>query len=76
MHNIAEKKCISTAYSEKDFEFKTNTAKKINDYVYFTDGEYLFADPDSKLSKYGPKSWRSSHTHVSLHWRHSAACSD
>ncbi|XP_059616801.1 protein expanded [Phlebotomus argentipes] len=28
-----------------------------------TDGEYLFADPESKLSKYGPKSWRSSHTH-------------
>lgn len=27
------------------------------------DGEYLFADPESKLSKYGPKSWRSSHTH-------------
>uniref|UniRef100_A0A182F5E3 Uncharacterized protein n=2 Tax=Anopheles albimanus TaxID=7167 RepID=A0A182F5E3_ANOAL len=26
-------------------------------------GEYLFADPESKLSKYGPKSWRSSHTH-------------
>lgn len=32
----------------------------------YTDGEYLFADPESKLSKYGPKSWRSSHTHVSL----------
>jgi len=29
------------------------------------DGEYMFADPESKLSKYGPKSWRSSHTHVS-----------
>ncbi|KAH8262204.1 hypothetical protein KR038_011069 [Drosophila bunnanda] len=27
------------------------------------DGEYMFADPESKLSKYGPKSWRSSHTH-------------
>lgn len=27
------------------------------------DGEYLFAEPDSKLSKYAPKSWRSSHTH-------------
>ncbi|XP_063700139.1 protein expanded [Culicoides brevitarsis] len=27
------------------------------------DGEYLFTDPESKLSKYGPKSWRSSHTH-------------
>ncbi|XP_017046158.1 protein expanded isoform X2 [Drosophila ficusphila] len=23
----------------------------------------MFADPESKLSKYGPKSWRSSHTH-------------
>ncbi|TMW52617.1 hypothetical protein DOY81_002311 [Sarcophaga bullata] len=30
------------------------------------DGEYMFADPESKLSKYGPKSWRSSHTHVSF----------
>ncbi|XP_037957421.1 protein expanded [Teleopsis dalmanni] len=27
------------------------------------DGEYLFTDPECKLSKYGPKSWRSSHTH-------------
>ncbi|VEN43717.1 unnamed protein product [Callosobruchus maculatus] len=27
------------------------------------DGEYLFADPDSKLSKYAPKNWRSSHSH-------------
>ncbi|XP_049868251.1 protein expanded [Pectinophora gossypiella] len=26
-------------------------------------GEYLFVDLDSKLSKYAPKSWRSSHTH-------------
>lgn len=31
----------------------------------FADGEYMFVDPESKLSKYGPKSWRSSHTHVS-----------
>lgn len=29
----------------------------------FSDGEYLFAEPDSKLSKYAPKSWRSSHSH-------------
>lgn len=27
------------------------------------DGEYLFAEPESKLSKYAPKSWRSSHSH-------------
>lgn len=27
------------------------------------DGEYLFAEPDSKLSKYAPKNWRSSHSH-------------
>ncbi|KAL3269288.1 hypothetical protein HHI36_008363 [Cryptolaemus montrouzieri] len=26
-------------------------------------GEYLFAEPESKLSKYAPKSWRSSHSH-------------
>ncbi|XP_026752126.2 protein expanded [Galleria mellonella] len=26
-------------------------------------GEYLFVDLESKLSKYAPKSWRSSHTH-------------
>ncbi|XP_013142655.1 PREDICTED: uncharacterized protein LOC106106603 [Papilio polytes] len=26
-------------------------------------GEYLFVDAESKLSKYAPKSWRSSHTH-------------
>lgn len=31
-----------------------------------SDGEYMFVDPESKLSKYGPKSWRSSHTHVSF----------
>ncbi|KAK4876174.1 hypothetical protein RN001_012596 [Aquatica leii] len=27
------------------------------------DGEYLFAEPENKLSKYAPKSWRSSHSH-------------
>nr|XP_018900555.1 PREDICTED: protein expanded [Bemisia tabaci] len=27
------------------------------------DGEFLFVDPDYKLSKYAPKSWRSSSTH-------------
>ncbi|KAJ9594413.1 hypothetical protein L9F63_014138, partial [Diploptera punctata] len=26
-------------------------------------GEYLFVDPDNKLSKYAPKNWRSSHAH-------------
>lgn len=31
--------------------------------LFFSDGEYLFAEPDSKLSKYAPKSWRSSHSH-------------
>lgn len=36
----------------------------ISHFIFFIDGEYLFADPESKLSKYGPKSWRSSHTHV------------
>jgi len=34
---------------------------------YVADGEYMFADPESKLSKYGPKSWRSSHTHVNIY---------
>lgn len=29
----------------------------------FQNGEYLFVDLESKLSKYAPKSWRSSHTH-------------
>ncbi|KAF5307992.1 hypothetical protein FQR65_LT06560 [Abscondita terminalis] len=29
----------------------------------FADGEYLFAEPENKLSKYAPKSWRSSHSH-------------
>jgi hypothetical protein len=32
----------------------------------FSDGEYLFVDPDNKLSKYAPKNWRSSHSHVSV----------
>ncbi|XP_047001587.1 protein expanded [Schistocerca americana] len=27
------------------------------------DGEFLFVDPDSKLSKYAPKHWKSSHGH-------------
>ncbi|KAJ8967475.1 hypothetical protein NQ314_002789 [Rhamnusium bicolor] len=31
--------------------------------MFVSDGEYLFAEPDSKLSKYAPKSWRSSHSH-------------
>ena len=30
------------------------------------DGEYLFVDLESKLSKYAPKNWRSSHTYVSV----------
>lgn len=29
------------------------------------DGEYLFVDPENKLSKYAPKNWRNSHTYVS-----------
>ncbi|XP_025074860.1 protein expanded [Pogonomyrmex barbatus] len=28
-----------------------------------SDGEYLFVDPESKLSKYAPKNWRNSHTY-------------
>ncbi|XP_068085286.1 protein expanded [Anabrus simplex] len=28
-----------------------------------SDGEYLFVDPENKLSKYAPKHWKSSHTH-------------
>ncbi|XP_015607551.1 protein expanded isoform X2 [Cephus cinctus] len=28
-----------------------------------SDGEYLFVDPENKLSKYAPKNWRSSHTY-------------
>ncbi|XP_001604896.4 LOW QUALITY PROTEIN: protein expanded [Nasonia vitripennis] len=28
-----------------------------------SDGEYLFVDQESKLSKYAPKNWRSSHTY-------------
>ncbi|XP_011696231.1 PREDICTED: protein expanded [Wasmannia auropunctata] len=27
------------------------------------DGEYLFVDPENKLSKYAPKNWRNSHTY-------------
>lgn len=39
----------------------------INDmHPFFSGGDYLFPDLDSKLSKYAPKSWRSSHTHVSI----------
>ena len=34
--------------------------------LLFADGEYLFVDPESKLSKYAPKNWRSSHTYVSI----------
>lgn len=32
----------------------------------FTDGEYLFVDPDNKLGKYAPKGWKSSHASVSV----------
>ncbi|XP_018396311.1 PREDICTED: LOW QUALITY PROTEIN: protein expanded [Cyphomyrmex costatus] len=28
-----------------------------------SDGEYLFVDPENKLSKYAPKNWRNSHTY-------------
>lgn len=31
-----------------------------------SDDEYFFADPECKLSKYSPKSWKSSSTHVSV----------
>lgn len=38
----------------------------INNYYFcVSDGEYLFVDPENKLSKYAPKNWRSSHTYVS-----------
>lgn len=40
-----------------------NKALLISSNSSFSDGEYLFAEPDSKLSKYAPKSWRSSHSH-------------
>ncbi|XP_058809485.1 protein expanded [Phymastichus coffea] len=32
-------------------------------FVLLADGEYLFVDPESKLSKYAPKNWRNSHTY-------------
>lgn len=35
-------------------------------FCVLADGEYLFVDPDYKLSKYAPKNWRSSSTHVSV----------
>ncbi|KAH1009552.1 hypothetical protein HUJ04_001891 [Dendroctonus ponderosae] len=38
-------------------------AKSTMQIFFITDGEYLFAELDSKLSKYAPKSWRSSHSH-------------
>lgn len=31
--------------------------------LFLSDGEYLFAEPENKLSKYAPKSWRTSHSH-------------
>lgn len=43
-----------------------NLSKKIIfslNILFFPGGEYLFAEPDSKLSKYAPKSWKSSHSH-------------
>lgn len=34
--------------------------------VFFpTEDEYFFTDAESKLSKYSPKGWKSSSTHVS-----------
>lgn len=34
--------------------------------VFVLDDEYFFADPESKLSKYSPKGWKSSSTYVSV----------
>uniref|UniRef100_A0A182WH19 FERM domain-containing protein n=1 Tax=Anopheles minimus TaxID=112268 RepID=A0A182WH19_9DIPT len=55
IQSVAHKRLQSSLFLEKESRSKSREA--------FADGEYLFADPESKLSKYGPKSWRSSHTH-------------
>ena len=34
-------------------------------FFLFTDGEYVFVDPDNKVSKYASKAWKSSHEYVS-----------
>ncbi|GBP87318.1 Protein expanded [Eumeta japonica] len=41
----------------------TDTSTYLFGLAVVNNGEYLFVDLDSKLSKYAPKSWRSSHTH-------------
>ena len=35
-------------------------------HILFTDGEYVFVDPDNKVSKYAPKAWKSSNECVSI----------
>ncbi|CAK1540626.1 unnamed protein product [Leptosia nina] len=39
------------------------TDKELFGLAILQNGEYLFVDLESKLSKYAPKGWRSSHTH-------------
>lgn len=31
----------------------------------FSDGEYVFVDPESKVGKYAPKAWKTSQSNVS-----------
>lgn len=47
------------------FFCKVNRSFNKRTIIFVSGGDYLFPDPESKLSKYAPKSWRSSHTHVS-----------
>ncbi|XP_041981919.1 protein expanded [Aricia agestis] len=44
-------------------QLQTTTDTELFGIAIMQNGEYLFLDLESKLSKYAPKSWRSSHTH-------------
>nr|XP_026484692.1 protein expanded [Vanessa tameamea] len=56
---VKELKALAQAQSQ----FQGMADTELFGLAVMQNGEYLFVDLESKLSKYAPKSWRSSHTH-------------
>ncbi|KAJ2950119.1 hypothetical protein O0L34_g11466 [Tuta absoluta] len=56
---VKELKALASAHAQ----LQGMTDTELFGLAVMQNGEYLFVDLDSKLSKYAPKSWRSSHTH-------------
>ncbi|XP_047019013.1 protein expanded [Helicoverpa zea] len=56
---VKELKSLASAHAQ----LQGMTDTELFGLAILQNGEYLFVDLESKLSKYAPKSWRSSHTH-------------